>query len=133
MRRIAVLPLLLTLAAPPVATFAASPPVPQAPVTITSCSGGIRSYELIEVASYDVTLRNTSPVGADEVRFSARYGRHDKRATFDVKTAFPPNVDVHQRVRRTVNGGLFAYISDENDCFVDYVHFIDGHSWTRPR
>ncbi len=117
-----VLSLLLALAAAP---------APPSPVAITACSGGIHSIELIEIASYDVTLRNTAAVAADEIRFSVRYGRHEKRATFDVKGAFPPNVDVSKHVRRTVNGGLFGFVSDQNDCNVDYVHFADGTSWTR--
>ncbi len=110
--------------------LAASPP-PQGPVAITACRGGVQSIEFVEIATYDVTLRNTSAVAADEVRFHARYGRHEKRATFDVKDAFPPGVDVSKHVRRTVNGGLFGYTSDQSDCFVDYVHFTDGTSWTR--
>ncbi|HTD34826.1 MAG TPA: hypothetical protein VK665_14250 [Candidatus Elarobacter sp.] len=101
-------------------------------MTISVCSGGIHSIEFVEIASYDVTLRNTTSVPADEVRFSARYGRHEKRATFDVRAPFPPGADVSRHVRRTVNGGLFAYVSDTNDCTVDYVHFTNGGSWTRP-
>jgi hypothetical protein len=27
---------------------------------------------------------------------------------------------------------MFAYVSDQNDCTVDYVHFTDGTSWRRP-
>jgi len=111
---------------------APAPAVAPAPVTISVCSGGITSIELVEIASYDVTLRNTTPVPADEVRFSARYGRHEKRATFDLKEPFAPGADVSRHVRRTVNGGLFAYVSDKNDCTVDYVHFTNGSSWTRP-
>lgn len=103
-----------------------------APMTIWACSGGIRSYELVEVASYDVTLRNTAATAADEVRLSVRYGRHDKRAAFDIKTGFPPGVDVKQHVRRTVSGGLYSYVSDQNDCRIDYVHYTDGTSWSRP-
>ncbi len=102
-----------------------------APVTISTCSGGISSIEFVEIASYDVTFRNRSSVPADEVRLSARYGRHEKRATFDVKGVFLPGADVSRHLRRTVNGGLFAYRSDQNDCFVDYVHFTDGSSWSR--
>ena len=103
-----------------------------APVTISVCSGGISSIELVEIASYDVTLRNTASVPADEIRFGARYGRHEKRAEFDLKGVFPPGTDVSRHVRRTVSGGLFSYISDRNDCTVDYVHFTNGGSWTRP-
>jgi hypothetical protein len=122
---------LRTLAASGVVGLLAAAPAPS-PVTISVCSGGIHSIELVEIASYDVTLRNTTSVPADEVRFSARYGRHEKRATFDLKTAFPPGTDVSRHVRRTVNGGLFAYVSDTNDCTVDYVHFTNGSAWTRP-
>jgi hypothetical protein len=122
---------LRTLAAAGAVALLAAAPAP-APVTISVCSGGIHSVEFVEIASYDVTLRNTASVPADEVRFSARYGRHEKRATFDVKAAFPPGADVTRHVRRTVNGGLFAYVSDTNDCTVDYVHFTNGSSWTRP-
>ena len=104
---------------------------PVAPVAISACRGGITSIELVEIASYDVTLRNTAPVAADEIRFSARYGRHEKRAAFDLKEPFPPGVEVTKHVRRTVSGGLFAYRSDQNDCAVDYVHFTNGTSWSR--
>jgi hypothetical protein len=101
------------------------------PVAISVCSGGITSVELVEIASYDVTFRNTASVPADEIRFGARYGRHEKRAEFDVKGVFPPGTDVSRHVRRTVSGGLFGYVSDKNDCTVDYVHFTDGTAWTR--
>jgi hypothetical protein len=107
------------------------PATPPAPVTISSCVGGIQSVEFVEIATYDVTFRNTGPVAADEVRLSARYGRHEKRATFDLKETFAPGVDVSRHLRRTVNGGLFGYWSDHNDCFVDYVHFTNGTSWSR--
>jgi hypothetical protein len=122
---------LRVLAASAAVALLAAAPVP-APVTISVCSGGIHSIEFVEIASYDVTLRNTTSVPADEVRFSVRYGRHEKRATFDVKAPFPPGTDVSRHVRRTVNGGLFAYVSDTNDCTVDYVHFANGSAWTRP-
>jgi hypothetical protein len=112
---------------------AAAPAAGQAsPVTISACSGGITSIELVEIASYDVTFRNTVSVPADEVRFGARYGRHQKRAEFDLKEVFPPGTDVSRHVRRTVSGGLFSYVSDQNDCTVDYVHFTNGTTWTRP-
>jgi len=103
-----------------------------APVTISVCSGGITSIEFVEIASYDVTLRNTASVPADEIRFHARYGRHEKHADFELKGVFPPGTDVSRHVRRTVSGGLFGYVSDQNDCTVDHVHFINGSSWTRP-
>lgn len=113
------------------AATAAPAPVQSSPVTISVCSGGITSIELVEIASYDVTLRNTASVPADEIRFGARYGRHEKRAEFDLKGVFPPGADVSRHVRRTVSGGLFAYVSDQNDCTVDYVHFTNGTAWTR--
>ncbi len=119
------------MSVPPLLLALAAAPVPPSPVAITTCSGGVHSIELIEIASYDVTLRNAAAVAADEVRFNVRYGRHEKRATFDVKGAFPPKTDVSKHVRRTVNGGLFGFVSDQNDCTVDYVHFTDGTSWTR--
>lgn len=100
---------------------------------ISSCVGGIQSVEFVEIATYDVTLRNTAQVAADEIRLSARYGRHEKRATFDVKGTFEPGADVSRHLRRTVNGGLFGYWSDHNDCFVDYVHFTNGTSWSARR
>ena len=102
-----------------------------APVTISACSGGITSIEFVEVASYDVTFRNTASVPADEIRLGARYGRHEKRATFDLKGPFAPGIDVSRHLRRTVNGGLFAYRSTQNDCFVDYVRFTNGTTWSR--
>jgi hypothetical protein len=124
---------LCALALPWCAPAAAQNRTPAAPpVTISACSGGIHSIEFVEIASYDVTLRNTTSVPADEIRFGARYGRHEKRAEFDLKGVFPPGTDVSRHVRRTVSGGLFAYVSDQNDCTVDYVHFTNGSSWTRP-
>ena len=109
----------------------ARPGGPSSPVTISACSGGITSIEFVEIAAYDVTFRNTAPVAADEVRFSARYGRHQKRAAFDLKGTFAPGAVVSRHVRRTVSGGLFSYQSDRNDCDVDYVHFTNGSSWSR--
>ena len=129
MRSVLVALCLLSVTAAPAG--AADSRASAAPVTISACSGGISSVEFVEIASYDVTFRNRSSVSADEVRLSARYGRHEKRATFDVKGAFPPGMDVSRHLRRTVNGGLFGYRSDQNDCFVDYVHFTDGSSWSR--
>ncbi len=114
-------------------TGGARPSPPPAPVTISACSGGLTSLELVEIASYDVTFRNTAPRPADEIRLSALYGRHAKRATFDLKGEFPPGSDVSRHLRRTVNGGLSAFRSDRNDCVVDYVHFTDGTSWSAPR
>jgi hypothetical protein len=119
------------VAVPAAAANAAAPGQPS-PVTITRCSGGISSIELIEIAAYNVTFHNTAFVAADEIRFGARYGRHESRAEFDVKGVFPPGADVNRKVSRTVRGGLFAYRSEENDCTVDYVHFTNGTSWTRP-
>jgi len=106
-------------------------PVP-APVVVGACRGGIASVELVEIAAYDVTFRNTAGVAADEVRLSVRYGRRNKTANFDVHAAFAPNVEITKHLRRTVSGGLYSYESDQNDCSVDYVHFTDGTSWSRP-
>jgi hypothetical protein len=119
---------------PAVATAqAGSNPQPHAaaPVSITACVGGIASVELVEIAAYDVTFRNAGTVPADEIRLSARYGRHETRARFDLKGTFAPGVDVTRHVRRTVSGGLFSYQSDRNDCDVDFVHFTNGTSWSR--
>ncbi len=89
--RIASLAVLLPALAGALAPAAlAAAPVPQAPVAITACRGGITSVELMEIAAYDVTLRNDGRVAADEIRWSARYGRHEKRATFDLKGTFAP-------------------------------------------
>jgi hypothetical protein len=107
-------------------------PAPGAPVTIISCRGGITSIELTEIASYDVALHNGSTKSVDEVKLSARYGRHEKRAAFDVKLALAPGADLNQHVRHNVAGGLFSNWSDQNDCTVDYVHFTDGTSWSPP-
>jgi hypothetical protein len=104
-----------------------------APVTISTCSGGLSSFELVEIATYDVTFRNAGPAAADEIRLSALYGRHGKRATFDLAGVFPPGVDVSRHLRKTVTGGLYAFRSDRNDCVVDYVHFADGTSWSPAR
>ena len=114
-----------------VAVLAATPPA-GAPVTISACRGGVTSIELTEIATYDVTLHNGSAKPVDEVKLSARYGRHEKRASFDVKIALAPGADLNQHVRRNVAGGLFSNWSDQNDCFVDYVHFTDGTSWSAP-
>ena len=107
-------------------------PLP-APVTISVCSGGLSSFELVEFATYDVTVRNTASVPADKIRLSALYGRRGKRATFDLTGLFPPNADVSRHLRHTVSGGLYSFRSDKNDCVVDYVHFTDGSSWSPPR
>jgi hypothetical protein len=123
----------LFTAAPAVAqsgTVSIAPP--PAPVTISACRGGINSIELVEIATYDVTFRNTTAVPVDELRLSARYGRHEKRAAFDLKGPFAPGVDVSRHLRRTVSGGLFANWSDQNDCTVDYVRFANGTTWSRP-
>ena len=103
-----------------------------APVTISVCSGGINSVEFVEIATYEVTFRNTTSVPADEIRLSARYGRHEKRAEFDLKGPFAPGADISRHLRRTVSGGLFANWSDHNDCTVDYVRFSNGTTWSRP-
>lgn len=131
--RLGLVAALFALAAGPAGAQSPSPaPAPAAPVTISACRGGIASIELVEIAAYDVTLRNTAAVAADEVKLSARYGRRRKIAAFDVRGAFAPGVDVTRHLRRTVGGGLYSYESDTNDCTVDYVHFSDGTSWSAP-
>ena len=114
--------------APAAAQTAVRTPAP-GPVTISVCSGGLSSFELVEIAAYDVTFRNAGPVAADEVRLSALYGRRPKRATFDVTGVFPPGVDVSRHIHKTVSGGWYAFRNDRNDCVIDYVHFADGTSW----
>lgn len=98
------------------------------PVAVSACSGGITSIELVELADYHVTVRDTANVAADEIRLAIPYGRR-RTATFDVRGVFPPNVDVAETLRKTLSGGLYAYDSSQNDCRIDYVHFIDGTSW----
>ena len=114
------------------ATATTTPPPAQAPVVFSDCRGGIESVELVEIAAYDVTFHLTAAVAADEIRLSIPYGRHGKRADFDLHGTFAPQVDVTRALRRTVRGGLFAYMAQHNDCRVDYVHFADGSVWTRP-
>ncbi len=103
---------------------------PTAPVRVTGCSGGIASLELIEFAAYDVTFRNGAPSAADEVRLTIR-PRRKKALSFDLKGTFEPQVEVKRRVERSVGFGLYSYSSADNDCAVEYVHFVDGTSWTR--
>jgi hypothetical protein len=114
--------------APVAAQTAVRTPAP-GPVTISTCSGGLSSFELVEIATYDVTVRNTSSTLADQIRLSALYGHRGKRATFDLTGPFPPGVDVSRHIHKTVSGGLYAFRSDRNDCVIDYVHFADGTSW----
>jgi hypothetical protein len=101
---------------------------PVSPVVATSCPGSITSIELVEHASYDVTFRNTSDIAADDVQVAIPYGRR-KVAKFDVHATFAPHVDLVQHLHKNLSGGLFAYASDQNDCEVHYVHFVDGTSW----
>jgi hypothetical protein len=122
----------LTAAVPAGAQTPSAAPTGAAPVAISACRGGIASVELIEIAAYDVTLRNTAAVPADEIKLSVRYGRRRKTAAFDVRGTFAPGTDVTRHLRRTVGGGLYSYESDTNDCSVDYVHFSDGTSWSAP-
>ena len=102
------------------------------PIMVSDCRGGIASIELVEIAGYNVTFRNTAAVTADEVDLAIPYGRR-KTATFDVRGTFPPNVDVQKALRKTVSGGLYAYESDKNTCNVQHVHFTDGTTWDRPQ
>lgn len=117
--------------------FAASPaiaqqasPTPAAPVTISACRGGIASLELIELAAYDVTLRNTANLTTDVIRLRIDYGR-GKTLTFDIKGTFSPNTDVKRRLSRTLGFGLYSYSSTANRCSVQYVHYINGSSWNQ--
>jgi hypothetical protein len=124
---------LAALAAGPASAQTASAPA-AAPVSVSACRGGIASVELVEIAAYDVTLRDTAVIAADEIKLSVRYGRRGKTADFDVRGTFAPATDVTRHLRRTVGGGLYSYESDTNDCRVDYVHFTDGTSWNaKPR
>jgi hypothetical protein len=98
------------------------------PVVAISCPGSITSIELVEHASYDVTFRNTSDVVADDVQLAIPYGRR-KVATFDVHATFVPHVDLLQHLHKNLSGGLFAYTSNQNNCEIRYVHFVDGTTW----
>jgi hypothetical protein len=102
-----------------------------APVLVSDSRGGIASIELVEIAAYKVTLRNTSSITADEIRLAIPYGRR-KTATFDVHGTFEPGVDMQKSLRKTVGGGLYANESEQNTCIVQYVHFTDGTSWDKP-
>ncbi|MBC5829417.1 MAG: hypothetical protein GIW98_04395 [Candidatus Eremiobacteraeota bacterium] len=102
----------------------------QEPLSITACRGGIASIELVEVAAYDVTLRNTRSVSANEVRLTVRTPRN-KLLHFDLKGTFGPLIDVKRRVGRTLGLGLYSYSSSNNQCSIDWAHFIDGSTWTR--
>jgi len=109
----------------------AAPATPPSSVTISRCSGGVASVELMEIATYDVTFRNETSMTIERIGLSARYGRHEKRATFDLTGPFAPGVEYSRHLRRTVNGGLFGYRSEQNDCFVDSVKFANGTTWRR--
>lgn len=102
-----------------------------APIAVSGCNGGIASIELVEIAAYDVTFRNTSGVTADDVRLAIPYGRR-KTATFDVRGDFAPGVEIQKALRKSVGMGLFSYESSQNNCNVTFVHFTDGTSWTPP-
>jgi hypothetical protein len=99
------------------------------PIVITDCRGGIASIELVELAAYDVSLRNTSAVAADEIRLTVRT-RRNRMLNFDVKGTFSPAVDVTRRLERSIGLGFYSYSSSRNDCSVNWVHFVDGSSWT---
>lgn len=115
--------------AAPASRVAAQTPGP--PITVSDCRGGIASVELVEIAAYNIRFRNTATVPADEIRLSIAYGRR-KTATFDVHGTFGPDVDNTRALRKTVGAGLYSWESSQNDCRIDYVHFTDGASWTRP-
>ncbi len=99
-----------------------------APVKITECKGGLAVVEFVELAAYDITFRNMSTVASDEIDVRINYGRK-KSATFKLKGQFSPQVDIKRRAQRTLGFGLYTYESDQNQCFVEYVHFVDGSSW----
>jgi hypothetical protein len=101
------------------------------PIVVTDCRGGIASVELVEIAAYNVRFRNTAAVAADEIRLSIPYGRR-KTATFDVRGTFGPDIVNTRALRKTVGVGLYSWESTQNNCRVDYVHFADGASWSRP-
>ncbi len=102
----------------------------ESPVIITDCRGGIASIELVEVAAYNVTLRNTRDISADEIRLTVRT-RRNKLLNFDLKGAFDPRNDVKRRVGRSVGLGFYSYSSANNQCSIDWVHFADGSSWSK--
>ncbi len=102
----------------------------KAPVTITDCRGGIASLELVEVAAYDVSLRNTALVAADEIRLTIQ-ARRKNSLTFDLKGTFDPGSDAKRRVQRSVGFGLYSYSSATNECSVEFVHFVNGTSWSK--
>ncbi|MDQ6931602.1 MAG: hypothetical protein M3160_00335 [Candidatus Eremiobacteraeota bacterium] len=107
-------------------------PLPRDRLIITDCRGGVASIELVEVAAYDVTFRNTSSLSADEVRLTVRTHRN-KLLHFDLKGTFSPGIDVKRRVGKTLGLGLYSYSSSNNQCSIDWVHFVDGSSWTGVR
>ncbi len=102
-----------------------------APISATSCRGGVTSIELVEHAAYDATFHNAANVAADDIHVAIPYGRH-RVATFDVESTFPPGADVSVHLHKNLSGGLFAYVSDDNACNIRYVHFVDGTTWGDP-
>jgi len=102
----------------------------RAPVIITACTGGIASIELVEVAAYDVTLRNEGAVAADEIAMTVR-GRRNKVMSFQLKGTFAPGIEIKRRIGRPLGIGLYTYSSSNNDCFIDSVHFANGSTWNR--
>lgn len=103
----------------------------EAPVSITQCKGGLAVVEFVELAAYDIAFQNTAHVVADEVDVRVRYGRK-KSVTFKLNGQFSPHVTIKRRAQRTVGFGLYSYESDQNQCSVEYVHFVDGTSWQAP-
>lgn len=108
----------------------ASPAAAQsgAPVTATSCRGGVTSIELVEHAAYDTTFHNAANVAVDDFHVAIPYGRHGV-AFFDVRSPIAPGGDVTVHLHKNLKGGLFADESDRNACNVRYVHFVDGTTW----
>jgi hypothetical protein len=102
------------------------------PVVVTDCRGGITSIALVEIGAYEITLRNTSPVQADDIRIAIAYD-HGQIAGFDVRGKFPPNADIKKSLRKPVGHGQYTYASGRNVCDVQYVHFTNGSSWSKRR
>lgn len=127
--RLAVSRVALTLATLLLATPAFGADAVPAPVTVSDCRGGIASIELVEMANYAVTFRNTATATADEIRFAIPYGRR-KTATFTVRGTFSPDIDIRRALQKSVGVGLYGYSSTNNTCRVEFVHFTDGSSWT---
>ena len=100
------------------------------PVSVSDCRGGVTSVELVELADYKVTFRNTAPVAIDQIRFAIPYGRR-KTAVFDLRERLEPNAEVTRHLKKTLSSGLYAYASTHNDCNIDFVHFTTARPGRR--